>query len=77
MSSKVRIAIIGAGAVSDYHHVPGIRLDPREELVAACDPERGAIGETVDRLGTDPHHDLLRSDRRRPGDRCGDHRHSQ
>ena len=33
----VRIAIIGAGAVSDYHHVPGIRLDPRAELVAACD----------------------------------------
>jgi predicted dehydrogenase len=33
----VRIAILGAGAVSDYHHVPGIRLDPRAELVAACD----------------------------------------
>ena len=33
----IRIAIIGAGAVSDYHHVPGIRLDPRAELVAACD----------------------------------------
>jgi predicted dehydrogenase len=33
----VRIAIIGAGAVSDYHHVPAIRLDPRAELVAACD----------------------------------------
>jgi predicted dehydrogenase len=33
----VRIALLGAGAVSDYHHVPGIRLDPRAELVAACD----------------------------------------
>lgn len=33
----VGIAIIGAGAVSDYHHVPGIRLDPRARLVAACD----------------------------------------
>lgn len=33
----VRIAIIGAGAVSDYHHVPGIRLDARVRLVAACD----------------------------------------
>lgn len=33
----VRIAIIGAGAVSDYHHVPGILLDPRAELVAVCD----------------------------------------
>jgi predicted dehydrogenase len=38
MSSRVRFAIIGAGAVSDYHHVPGIRIDPRAELVAVCDP---------------------------------------
>lgn len=38
MSGPVRIAIIGAGAVADYHHVPGIRLDPRATLVAACDP---------------------------------------
>ena len=34
---KVRVGIIGAGAVSDYHHVPGINLDPRAEVVAACD----------------------------------------
>ena len=33
----VRIGIIGAGAVSDYHHVPGIRLDRRAQVVAACD----------------------------------------
>lgn len=39
MSDKVRIAIIGAGAVSDYHHVPGIRIDKRSELVAACDAD--------------------------------------
>ena len=35
----VRFAIIGAGAVSDYHHVPAIRLDPRAALVAACDTD--------------------------------------
>jgi predicted dehydrogenase len=35
--SPVRIGIIGAGAVSDYHHVPAIRLDSRAVLVAACD----------------------------------------
>ena len=35
---SVRYAIIGAGAVSDYHHVPGIRIDKRSELVAVCDP---------------------------------------
>jgi predicted dehydrogenase len=33
----VRVAIVGAGAVSDYHHVPALRIDPRAELVAACD----------------------------------------
>ncbi|HCO25994.1 MAG TPA: gfo/Idh/MocA family oxidoreductase, partial [Gimesia maris] len=38
MSDLVRIGIIGAGAVSDYHHVPGINLDPRAELVSICDP---------------------------------------
>ena len=31
-ATPVRIAIIGAGQVSDYHHVPGIRLDSRAEL---------------------------------------------
>jgi len=35
----VRIAIIGAGKVSDYHHVPGMRLDGRCKLVAACDAD--------------------------------------
>ena len=38
MTQTVRIGIIGAGAVSDYHHVPGINIDPRAELVAVCDP---------------------------------------
>jgi predicted dehydrogenase len=36
----VKFAIIGAGAVSDYHHVPGIRLDPRATLTAVCDASR-------------------------------------
>ena len=54
----VRIAIIGAGAVSDYHHVPGIRLDPRAELVAACDADaalldRKKIEWGIDRVSTD------------------------
>jgi predicted dehydrogenase len=37
--TPVRIAIVGAGKVSDYHHVPGIRLDSRATLVAACDAD--------------------------------------
>ncbi len=39
----VRIAIIGAGAVSDYHHVPGIRLDRRARLAAICDADEGLL----------------------------------
>jgi len=42
-SQPVRIAVIGAGAVADYHHVPGIRLDPRARLVAACDPNAALL----------------------------------
>src|SRR5262245_34896904 len=37
---QVPIAIIGAGAVSDYHHVPAIRLDPRATLAGVCDASR-------------------------------------
>ena len=36
-ANPVRVAIIGAGAVSDYHHVPALRLDPRAKLAAVCD----------------------------------------
>jgi predicted dehydrogenase len=42
-SSKVRVAIIGAGAVSDYHHVPAIKLDPRAELAGACDSDASLL----------------------------------
>lgn len=43
----VRYAIIGAGAVSDYHHVPGIRIDKRSELVAVCDPNEQLLQQRV------------------------------
>jgi predicted dehydrogenase len=33
----VRIALIGVGAVASFHHIPGIRIDPRVALVAICD----------------------------------------
>jgi predicted dehydrogenase len=39
----VRIAVVGAGQVSDYHHVPAIRLDPRSELAAVCDQDRALL----------------------------------
>jgi predicted dehydrogenase len=54
----IRYAIIGAGAVSDYHHVPGIRLDPRSKLVAVCDPNQTLLDQRrkdwgIDKLTTD------------------------
>ena len=39
----VRVAIIGAGAVSDYHHVPAIRLDPRAKLGGVCDASQELV----------------------------------
>jgi predicted dehydrogenase len=36
---NIRVGIVGAGAVSDYHHVPALRLDPRARLVGACDTD--------------------------------------
>ena len=59
VSAPVRIAIIGAGAVSDYHHVPAIRLDPRATLVAACDAnaellEKRKADWGIDKVSTDP-----------------------
>ncbi len=51
-------AIIGAGAVSDYHHVPGIRIDPRAELVSVCDPNEVLLAQRrkdwgIERVTTD------------------------
>lgn len=36
-SRPVRVAFIGAGAVTAYHHYPGVRLDARARLAAVCD----------------------------------------
>ena len=52
MADRIRIAIIGAGAVSDYHHVPGINIltnrrsdGPRAELVSICDPNEQLLAQ--------------------------------
>ncbi len=36
---RIGVAFIGTGAVTAYHHLPGLRLDPRAELVAICDAD--------------------------------------
>jgi predicted dehydrogenase len=52
-SNPVKIAIIGAGAVSDYHHVPAIALDPRAELVAVCDSDQSLLDQRRSDWGID------------------------
>jgi predicted dehydrogenase len=42
-SKPVRVAFIGVGAVTAYHHLPGLRLDPRARLVAICDADPGLL----------------------------------
>lgn len=51
--SPVGIAIIGAGAVSDYHHVPAIKLDPRAELVAVCDTNADLLMRSKEKWGVE------------------------
>ncbi len=51
MPSHVRYGIIGAGAVSDFHHVPGIKLDPRASLVAICDPNAALMAQRASEWG--------------------------
>ncbi len=38
-SNPVRVGFIGAGAVTAYHHEPGLRLDPRARLTGVCDAD--------------------------------------
>ncbi|MBX5446177.1 Gfo/Idh/MocA family oxidoreductase [Sphaerobacter sp.] len=35
--SRVRVAVLGAGAWAEHAHIPGWQRDPRAELVAICD----------------------------------------
>ncbi len=35
----IRVALVGAGAISQSQHVPGLQLDPRAELVMVCDTD--------------------------------------
>ena len=37
--SKLRVAVLGAGAWAEFAHIPGWQRDPRAEVVAICDVE--------------------------------------
>jgi predicted dehydrogenase len=58
-AAKVRVGFIGVGAVTAYHHLPGVRLDPRAELVAICDSDPATVARRaaeweIQRTTTDP-----------------------
>ncbi len=63
----VGVAFIGTGAVTAYHHLPGLRLDPRAELVAICDADPDLLGRRKEEWGvgfasTDPEEICRRDD---------------
>ena len=74
---KVRVAFIGTGAVTAYHHLPGLRLDPRAELVAICDTDPEILEKRQAEWNVDARHDRPRGVvPARLGRRGGD-RHAQ
>jgi predicted dehydrogenase len=65
-SRKVRVAVLGAGAWARLAHVPGFLRDPRCEVVAICDPERGLAEALATEMGvphvTTDHTEIFRRD---------------
>ena len=57
---KYELAFIGTGAVTAYHHLPGLRLDPRAELVAICDTVPELLEQAPGRVERRPRHDRSR-----------------
>jgi predicted dehydrogenase len=55
----IGVGFIGTGAVTAYHHLPGVRLDRRAELVAISDTDSGTLAQrraewNVAKATTDP-----------------------
>lgn len=51
----VRIGVLGLGKVVEYHHLPGIRLDPRARLVGVCDVDPVLSAQRGQQWGADWH----------------------
>jgi predicted dehydrogenase len=49
----VGVAFIGTGAVTAYHHLPGLRLDSRARLVAICDADPDLLKKRQDEWGVE------------------------
>jgi predicted dehydrogenase len=52
-SEPIRVAFIGVGAVTAYHHVPGLALDRRARLAAICDADPALLERRKDEWNVD------------------------
>lgn len=67
MSRRIKIAIVGCGAVTRRHHLPVLLSDERVEISALCDTNISAASDVAKRFGIncrvyENYHDMLNSD---------------
>ncbi len=51
MQRKVRIGIVGAGGIANFHHIPSLLKHPSASITAVCDVNSRAAEDTARRLG--------------------------
>lgn len=51
MSRRIRVAVVGCGAVARHAHVPAWLSHPEIQIVALCDPSREALDRLARRCG--------------------------
>jgi predicted dehydrogenase len=49
MADLVRLGIVGAGGIANYHHIPNLLKHPRAQITAVCDVNAEAATETAQR----------------------------
>lgn len=49
----IGVAMVGVGAVTDYHHIPAARLDSRCRVVAICDESKELLAKRRSEWGID------------------------
>ena len=48
---RVRVGVLGAGRWAERAHLPGWTRDPRAEVVAVCDVDRGLAAAAGEQFG--------------------------
>ena len=49
MADLVRLGIVGAGGIANFHHIPNLLKHPRAQITAVCDVNEAAAAETAQR----------------------------